>query len=77
MSMLLFSIFGAFESITGIETIKYGSILAIIYTGWAIGLFFDGNKILNILKSFFAYIFGMLLFFLFFFPVAILIERLS
>ena len=63
VGMLIYTTFGILESITKIKILQIGAILAIIYTAWSIGQFFDSNKKINYLKGLFAYILGMITFY--------------
>jgi hypothetical protein len=62
VGMLIFSIFGIIDGLLNVNTLQFGGVLAIVYTSWAIGQFFDRTKKINYLKAFFAYFIGMLFF---------------
>lgn len=64
MGMLIFSVFIFLEGIFHVKLYLYGNLLAIGYTTFAIADFFDRRVIKNYIKSFFAYIIGMFLFFI-------------
>ncbi len=69
MGMLFLAVFGIIQSLTGINLILIASIICFVYTTWAIGQFYEKGKIINYVKAFFAYMLGMITFFV----VAILI----
>ena len=62
--MLIYTVFGIIESITKMQILQLGGLIALIYTSWAIGQFFDKNKKVNYLKAFLSYLLGMITFFL-------------
>ena len=62
--MLIYTTFGILESMTKIKILQIGAILGFIYIAWSIGQFFDSNKKTNYLKGLFAYILGMITFYL-------------
>lgn len=62
MGMLIYSIFGIIQGLTHANIVQYGGIVGLIYTTWAVGNFYDKRKIAAYVKSFFAYILGMLTF---------------
>ena len=64
ISMLIYTVFGLIESITKIQILQIGGMVALVYTSWAIGRFFDKNKKANYLKGFLSYLLGMITFFL-------------
>ena len=64
IGMLIYSVFGAIESLTELKILHLGGIFGITYTSWAIGQFFDKSKMVNYIKGFLAYILGMITFFL-------------
>lgn len=71
MGMLIFSIFAFLQGLTSSNSMNIrasfgiiGGILSISYCTWAIGNFYDKTQIINYIKAFFAYIFGMITFFL-------------
>ena len=63
ISMLIYTVFGLIESITKIQILQIGGMVALVYTSWAIGRFFDKNKKANYLKGFLSYLLGMITFF--------------
>lgn len=56
---LIYTFFGIFESITGLESNVITFFIVLIYSSWAIGNFFNKNKILGYFKGFVSYILGM------------------
>lgn len=62
MQMLLFSVFGMFEYISGLSVLDKGSIIALLYFCWAVGRFFDKREKSNYLKGFFSYMLGLISF---------------
>lgn len=64
IGMLIYTVFGIIESATKIQILHIGGMIALVYTSWAIGRFFDKNKKANYLKGFLSYLLGMITFFL-------------
>lgn len=64
IGMLMYTVFGIIESTTKSRVLHIGGMIALIYTSWAIGQFFDKSKKTNYLKGFIAYLLGMLTFFI-------------
>lgn len=62
MGMLIYSIFGATESLSNLKVLPLGGLVGFVYASWAIGGFFDEHKKLNLLKGFLSYLLGMLSF---------------
>lgn len=62
MGMLVYSVFGVAQSLTKIHLMQFGSIVAFVYTTYAVGQFFDKKKPINYFKAFIAYIAGMITF---------------
>ena len=62
VGMLIFALFAIFEGILKVKLMQVSAIIAIIYTSWAIGQFFENRKIANFFKAFFAYLLGYLTF---------------
>jgi hypothetical protein len=62
IGMLNLALFAIIEGISKIHLMQISSIIAFIYSAWAIGQFFDKYKMINYLKSFFAYLLGFLTF---------------
>ncbi len=62
MGMLIYSVFGIVQSLTHIKSLQVGAIVAFIYTTYAIGQFFDKRKLISYVKSFIAYLLGMITF---------------
>lgn len=64
IGMLIYTVFGIIESTTKIQILHIGGIIALVYTSWAIGSFFDKNKKANYFKGVLSYLLGMITFFL-------------
>lgn len=62
MGMLIFAVFAVIQGLTNAKLMAIGGMVGIGYCSWAIGLFFGGNKIFNIIKAFLAYVLGMITF---------------
>lgn len=62
MGMLFFAVFALIEGLTHLKISQVGGILAIMYSSWAIGQFFDRKKIINYAKALGAYLLGMIIF---------------
>ncbi len=58
MGMLIFAIFALFQGITKLESMQIGSVVAFVYSSWAIGQFFDKSKRSNYVKALLAYLLG-------------------
>ncbi|WP_246862704.1 DUF3667 domain-containing protein [Pedobacter sp. KBS0701] len=70
--MLIFALFAFLEGVTHVDFKITSSILAIGYCTWAIGHFFNPGKIASYLKALFAYLLGMMSYYM----LAILIGTL-
>ena len=62
ISMLFATFFGIVELALNIKVLMVGIVLAVVYTVWAIGQFFNKNDALTYIKAFFAYSIGYLIF---------------
>ncbi|MBN1397198.1 MAG: DUF3667 domain-containing protein [Bacteroidetes bacterium] len=62
IEMLIFALFAAIEGITKIQLMQISTIIALVYSSWAIGQFFDKAKVISYVKASFAYILGMIMF---------------
>ena len=69
MGMLIFSVFVIIQGIIHYNIMTIAGIIGIAYCVWAIGQFYDKNNVANYIKGFFAYILGMITFWIF--PVLI------
>ena len=58
IGMLIYSLFALLQTLTDIELLQAGGIIASIYASWAIGQFFDKSKLMNYVKAFLAYMLG-------------------
>lgn len=64
IEMLIFSVLGIVQGVTHTKLMKITATLGFAYATWAIGQFFGKNKVINYVKAFIAYIFGMAAFYL-------------
>lgn len=64
IGMLIYTVFGIIESMTNIQVLQIGGMVALVYTSWAIGRFFDRSRKMNYVKGIVSYILGMITFFL-------------
>ena len=55
---LIFAFFGIVESVTGLEVNNLAYPVALLYSTWAIGNFFNKKKISSYFKGLLAYVFG-------------------
>lgn len=62
MGMLIYTVFGIFQSLIDFNLMQVAGIVGFIYLTWAIGQFYGKGKIVNYVKAFSAYILGMLTF---------------
>jgi hypothetical protein len=60
IGMLIYGVFGIAESLTKLKVLHIGGIIGIVYSIWAIGCFFDKQKVSNYIKGFFSYFLGLL-----------------
>ncbi len=72
ISMLIFTLFGIIEGIINYPILQYGANIAIIYSAWAIGQFFNGKNKWNYLKSLLSYFLGMLTFLIVFIIIGVI-----
>lgn len=63
IGMLIYTVFGIIESFSGFKILHIGGIIGFVYSGWAIGQFFDQSKKLNYVKGFVCYLLGSITFF--------------
>ncbi len=69
MGMLIFSIFVIIQGLTHLNVMTIAGVIGVGYCVWAIGQFYDKKKPSSYLKGLFAYILGMITFWIF--PVLI------
>lgn len=69
MGMLIFSVFVIIQGLTNTNVMPIAGAIGIAYCVWAIGQFYDKGKMTNYLKALFAYLLGMITFWIF--PVLI------
>lgn len=62
MGMLILGTIALVQALTGFKLMQVASAIMLVYSIWAIGQFFDKNKISSYLKVFPAYILGFLCF---------------
>lgn len=59
MGMLIYTLFGIAQGITGINLMQYAILIGFIYTTYAIGHFYDKRKVKSYVNAFFAYLVGL------------------
>lgn len=64
IGMLIYTVFGILDSVSTFQVLQIGGVIALVYTSWAIGRFFDKNKKMNYMKGFISYMLGMITFFI-------------
>lgn len=69
MGMLIFSVFVILQAITRFNVMSIAGAFGIAYCVWAIGQFYIKSKVSSYVKAFFAYVLGMVTFWIF--PVII------
>jgi len=62
VGMLIFAVFAIAEGVSKFPLMQIAGVAGVVYCVWAIGQFFDKNKISSYLKSFVAYVLGMITF---------------
>ncbi len=62
IGMLIFSVFVIFQGLTHIEVMPIASVAGLLYCVWATGQFYEKRKAVSYIKAFFAYVMGMLTF---------------
>ncbi len=77
MAFLIFSIFVIIHGITHFNIMKIAGIIGTAYCIWAIGQFYDHSKVLNYIKSLFAYILGLITFWIFVFLIGTVIDLID
>lgn len=60
VGMLIYTFFGLAESASGLSILHFGGIIGFLYTGWAIGRFFNTGKFSGYVLGFLAYFIGFL-----------------
>ena len=58
MGNLIFTLFGILESATGLDVNGAAYLAVIVYSTWAIGNFFEKNRVLKYFLGLLAYLFG-------------------
>ena len=77
IGMLFFAFFGMIDSFTELRIVDKGFLIGIIYIIWAIAQFFDGKKVVNYIKAFFSYFFGIMTFSLLVILIGFLIDAVK
>ncbi len=77
ISMLIFALFALLQGVTGIQAMQVAGYVGIGYYTWAAGQFFGKNKIMNYVKALFAYILGMISFFVVVFALGMIIDLIA
>jgi len=77
MGMLIFSIFVIIQGITHFNIMTFAGVIGIAYCVWAIGQFYDKKKVTSYIKALFAYILGMITFWIFPVLIGTIIDLLS
>ncbi|SHM05748.1 DUF3667 domain-containing protein [Chryseobacterium polytrichastri] len=62
MEMLMFSVFAIFEGVTKYHLMQIAAVIVFVYFSWAVGQFFDKNRVISYFKAFISYILGMITF---------------
>lgn len=60
IGMLIFTVFTVAEGLSHIKLMNVASVIGFAYCTWAIAQFFSGKKVMDYVKSFFAYLLGWL-----------------
>lgn len=74
MGMLIYAVFALIEGITHFHLMSPAGVVGIAYAVWAIGQFFEPKRALGYIKSFAAYMLGMMTFWLVGFLAGTLID---
>ncbi len=77
MGMLIYSVFALFQGLTGLQAMDTAGVVGLIYCSWAIGHFFDGQRVASYLKAFVSYILGVAVFSLFVIIVGGLVDLIK
>lgn len=75
-SMLIFAFFLLVQGLFHVNVFHFAGILAVAYSTFAITDFFDKKKLINYLKSFFAYVLGMISFYVLIVIIGFLIDKI-
>lgn len=62
IGMLIYAVFGIIEGLTHTKVMQIAGMIGLGYTVWAIGNFFNKNKVSSYLKALASYLLGMLTF---------------
>lgn len=62
MEMLMFSVFAIVEGLTKYHLMQIAAVIVFVYFSWAVGQFFDKNRVASYFKALVSYILGMLTF---------------
>ncbi|WP_316809125.1 DUF3667 domain-containing protein [Pedobacter agri] len=77
MGMLIFSVFVILQAIMHFNVMSFAGAFGIFYCVWAIGQFYFKSKVSSYIKGFFAYILGMVTFWIFPVIIGIVIDVVS
>ena len=77
MAFLIFSIFVIIHGITHFNIMKIAGPIGIVYCVWAIGQFYDKKKPASYIKGLFAYILGMITFWIFVALIGTIIDLIN
>lgn len=77
MAFLIFSIFVIIYGTTHLNIMKFAGIVGTVYCIWAIGQFYDEKKFASYIKGLFAYILGMITFWIFPTLIGIIIDSIN
>lgn len=76
IGMLIFAFFALLQGVLDINLLQFAGLLGIAYTTFAIADFFDRKKVMNYLKSFLAYMIGMISFYAVVVIIGFLIDKI-
>ncbi len=62
IGMLIYAVFGIIEGLTHTKVMQVAAVIALVYTIWAMGHFYDKTKPSSYFKAFGAYMLGMISF---------------
>lgn len=77
IAMLLFALFVFIEGLLHFKLFFIAGILGVAYSTWAIGNFFEKNKISNYPKALISYFLGTITFYIIVFTIGIIIDKLT
>lgn len=77
ISMLIFAVFALAQGLLHFKLLSAAGIIGIIYIIWAIGNFFEAQKIGNYLKALISFLLGTITFYIIIFAIGITIDLLT